>query len=34
MLPVGVPRVCERFPDWFRTVMNSGIRAGCVSVIV
>jgi NCS2 family nucleobase:cation symporter-2 len=34
MLPVGVPDVYERFPDWFRTVMNSGISAGCLTAIV
>ncbi|MGV4986457.1 nucleobase:cation symporter-2 family protein [Streptomyces sp. NRAIS3] len=34
MLPVGVPTVYEKFPDWFQTVMNSGISAGCVSAIV
>ncbi|MFI9248842.1 nucleobase:cation symporter-2 family protein [Streptomyces sp. NPDC053069] len=33
MLPVGVPTVYEKFPDWFQTVMNSGISAGCVSAI-
>ncbi|MBX7550927.1 nucleobase:cation symporter-2 family protein [Streptomyces sp. NPDC048665] len=34
MLPVGVPTVYDGFPDWFRTVMNSGISAGCLSAIV
>lgn len=34
MLPVGVPTVYENFPDWFQTVMNSGISAGCLSAIV
>ncbi|MEU2713295.1 nucleobase:cation symporter-2 family protein [Streptomyces sp. NPDC007205] len=34
MLPVGVPTVYAKFPDWFRTVMNSGISAGCLSAIV
>ncbi|MFD7712466.1 nucleobase:cation symporter-2 family protein [Streptomyces sp. NPDC059786] len=33
-LPVGVPAVYEKFPDWFRTVMNSGISAGCLTAIV
>ncbi|MDX3071538.1 nucleobase:cation symporter-2 family protein [Streptomyces sp. NPDC088354] len=33
LLPVGVPTVYERFPDWFRTVMDSGISAGCVTAI-
>lgn len=34
MLPVGVPAVYEKFPDWFQTVMNSGISAGCLTAIV
>ncbi|MFH9675039.1 nucleobase:cation symporter-2 family protein [Streptomyces sp. NPDC017405] len=34
LLPVGVPGVYARFPDWFQTVMNSGISAGCLSAIV
>ncbi|MFH8804127.1 nucleobase:cation symporter-2 family protein [Streptomyces sp. NPDC017936] len=34
VLPVGVPAVYEKFPDWFRTVMNSGISAGYVTAIV
>ncbi|MGW1597523.1 nucleobase:cation symporter-2 family protein [Streptomyces sp. NPDC002343] len=33
MLPVGVPAVYARFPDWFQTVMDSGISAGCLSAI-
>ncbi|GAA2430140.1 nucleobase:cation symporter-2 family protein [Streptomyces glaucus] len=33
VLPVGVPAVYEKFPDWFQTVMNSGISAGCVTAI-
>ncbi|MEU2280931.1 nucleobase:cation symporter-2 family protein [Streptomyces sp. NPDC013178] len=33
MLPVGVPTVYEKFPDWFQTVMNSGISAGCVTAV-
>ncbi|MEV7341035.1 nucleobase:cation symporter-2 family protein [Streptomyces sp. NPDC093544] len=33
MLPVGVPTVYEKFPDWFQTVMNSGISAGCLAAI-
>ncbi|MBN0043555.1 purine permease [Streptomyces actuosus] len=33
MLPVGVPAVYDRFPDWFQTVMNSGISAGCLTAI-
>ncbi|MFD3603294.1 solute carrier family 23 protein, partial [Streptomyces sp. NPDC058656] len=34
MLPVGVPTVYAKFPDWFQTVMNSGISAGCLTAIV
>ena len=34
MLPVGVPAVYGKFPDWFQTVMNSGISAGCLTAIV
>ncbi|MFI6335051.1 nucleobase:cation symporter-2 family protein [Streptomyces sp. NPDC050535] len=34
VLPVGVPTVYEQFPDWFQTVMNSGISAGCLTAIV
>ncbi|MFD5703291.1 nucleobase:cation symporter-2 family protein [Streptomyces lasiicapitis] len=33
MLPVGVPGIYDRFPDWFQTVMDSGISAGCVTAI-
>jgi NCS2 family nucleobase:cation symporter-2 len=33
MLPVGVPTVYAQFPDWFQTVMNSGISAGCLTAI-
>ncbi|MEU6344567.1 nucleobase:cation symporter-2 family protein [Streptomyces sp. NPDC046977] len=33
LLPVGVPTVYERFPDWFRTIMDSGISAGCVTAV-
>ncbi|MEU9920075.1 nucleobase:cation symporter-2 family protein [Streptomyces griseoluteus] len=34
LLPVGVPTVYAKFPDWFQTVMNSGISAGCLTAIV
>ncbi|MFF3906722.1 nucleobase:cation symporter-2 family protein [Streptomyces sp. NPDC001848] len=34
MLPVGVPTVYQKFPDWFQTVMTSGISAGCLTAIV
>ncbi|MEU6813920.1 nucleobase:cation symporter-2 family protein [Streptomyces sp. NPDC046860] len=33
LLPVGVPAVYAKFPDWFQTVMNSGISAGCLTAI-
>ncbi|SPF04171.1 nucleobase:cation symporter-2 family protein [Streptomyces sp. MA5143a] len=33
LLPVGVPTVYAKFPDWFQTVMNSGISAGCLTAI-
>ncbi|MGY1578089.1 nucleobase:cation symporter-2 family protein [Streptomyces sp. MN13] len=34
LLPVGVPTVYDEFPDWFQTVMHSGISAGCLTAIV
>jgi NCS2 family nucleobase:cation symporter-2 len=34
VLPVGVPTIYAQFPDWFQTVMNSGISAGCLTAIV
>ncbi|MEU4658951.1 nucleobase:cation symporter-2 family protein [Streptomyces sp. NPDC023723] len=34
LLPVGVPTVYDKFPDWFQTVMHSGISAGCLTAIV
>ncbi|TKA03115.1 nucleobase:cation symporter-2 family protein [Actinacidiphila oryziradicis] len=33
LLPVGVPDVYKQFPDWFQTVMDSGISAGCLTAI-
>ncbi|WP_051127355.1 MULTISPECIES: nucleobase:cation symporter-2 family protein [unclassified Streptomyces] len=33
VLPVGVPTLYEKFPDWFQTVMDSGISAGCITAI-
>ncbi|MFE2428815.1 nucleobase:cation symporter-2 family protein [Streptomyces sp. NPDC059373] len=33
LLPVGVPTIYDRFPDWFQTVMDSGISAGCITAI-
>ncbi|MEV0097164.1 nucleobase:cation symporter-2 family protein [Streptomyces sp. NPDC050738] len=34
MLPVGVPGIYAKFPDWFQTVMDSGISAGCLTALV
>ncbi|NBM14622.1 nucleobase:cation symporter-2 family protein [Streptomyces sp. GC420] len=34
MLPVGVPEIYAEFPDWFQTVMDSGISAGCITALV
>ncbi|WP_405970325.1 purine permease [Streptomyces sp. NBC_00988] len=34
VLPVGVPTIYAQFPDWFQTVLNSGISAGCLTAIV
>ncbi|WP_326777115.1 nucleobase:cation symporter-2 family protein [Streptomyces sp. NBC_01445] len=34
VLPVGVPGIYAKFPDWFQTVMTSGISAGCITAIV
>ncbi|RFU84043.1 purine permease [Streptomyces triticagri] len=34
MLPVGVPKIYAEFPDWFQTVMDSGISAGCITAIL
>ncbi|MEV6315776.1 nucleobase:cation symporter-2 family protein [Streptomyces sp. NPDC051776] len=33
LLPVGVPDIYAKFPDWFQTVMDSGISAGCLTAI-
>ncbi|MEV7993327.1 nucleobase:cation symporter-2 family protein [Streptomyces sp. NPDC086077] len=33
VLPVGVPTVYDRFPDWFQTIMHSGISAGCLTAV-
>lgn len=33
VLPVGVPGIYAKFPDWFQTVMDSGISAGCITAI-
>jgi xanthine permease len=34
LVPVGAPGVYEDFPNWFRTIMDSGIAAGSVVAIV
>ncbi len=34
LIPVAVPTVYDQFPLWFRTVMSSGISAGCVTAIL
>ncbi|MGY0022145.1 nucleobase:cation symporter-2 family protein [Streptomyces sp. YJ-C3] len=34
IIPVGVPTIYDKFPDWFQTVMHSGISAGCLTAIV
>ncbi|MEV5612559.1 nucleobase:cation symporter-2 family protein [Streptomyces sp. NPDC052225] len=33
VLPVGVPDIYTQFPDWFQTIMDSGISAGCLTAI-
>jgi uric acid transporter len=33
LLPVEVPDVYAKFPNWFQTVMDSGISAGCATAI-
>ncbi|GAB1514326.1 nucleobase:cation symporter-2 family protein [Actinophytocola sp. KF-1] len=34
LVPVAVPTVYDQFPLWFRTIMSSGISAGCVTAIL
>ena len=34
VLPVGAPTIYAQFPDWFQTVMNSGISAGALVAIL
>lgn len=34
LIPVAVPTVYDAFPLWFRTIMSSGISAGCVTAIL
>ncbi|MFD5427673.1 nucleobase:cation symporter-2 family protein [Streptomyces sp. NPDC127084] len=34
ILPVGVPDLYAKFPNWFQTLMNSGISAACFTAVV
>lgn len=34
LVPVAAPTVYDQFPLWFRTIMSSGISAGCVTAIL
>ncbi|MET8826919.1 nucleobase:cation symporter-2 family protein [Streptomyces sp. NPDC004610] len=34
VLPMGVPTIYDAFPDWFQTIMHSGISAGCLTAII
>lgn len=34
LIPVAAPTVYDQFPLWFRTIMSSGISAGCVTAIL
>jgi xanthine permease len=34
LIPVAVPTVYDQFPLWFRTIMSSGISAGCITAIL
>lgn len=34
LIPVAVPTIYDQFPLWFRTIMSSGISAGCVTAIL
>ena len=34
LIPVAVPTVYDQFPLWFRTMMSSGISAGCLTAIL
>ncbi|AHH95412.1 nucleobase:cation symporter-2 family protein [Kutzneria albida] len=33
LVPVAVPTVYAQFPDWFQTIMNSGISAGSIAAV-
>ncbi|MCE7003443.1 purine permease [Kibdelosporangium philippinense] len=34
LVPTAVPTIYEDFPNWFRTIMESGISAGALSAVV
>jgi len=34
LIPVAAPTIYDEFPLWFRTIMSSGISAGCVAAIL
>jgi xanthine permease len=34
LVPTAVPKIYEHFPNWFRTIMESGISAGCLSAVL
>ena len=34
LVPVAAPTIYEHFPLWFRTIMESGISAGCLTAIL
>jgi xanthine permease len=34
LVPTAVPTIYEHFPNWFRTIMESGISAGCLSAVL
>jgi uric acid transporter len=34
LIPTAVPNIYEDFPNWFRTIMESGISAGALSAVV
>jgi uric acid transporter len=34
LIPTAVPNIYQDFPNWFRTIMESGISAGALSAVV
>ncbi|MFD1049878.1 hypothetical protein ACFQ1S_32270, partial [Kibdelosporangium lantanae] len=34
LVPTAVPNIYAEFPTWFRTVMESGISAGCLCAVL